>query len=222
MKAFYKALFLLTMLTSAVPSQAAVVLYTNEATYLSAVGATLTYIDFAGSPNATVSGASFSPNVTFGSCTDSSNPGTCGTQVLHASDAITDLGGSSAANGVASLAFRLNIANVFAFAFNYESGAIDAMNLVDTALNLSLVDTTAATGFIGLVSDTAFYGAIAVNGLLPEGNDRYFISDFRINEPRSTSVPEPGVLALGAIALMGAVIVMRRRSAVRRTIASAG
>jgi hypothetical protein len=129
--------------------------------------------------------------------------------VLHASNAITDLGGSSAANGVASLAWRLNIPSVFALAFNYESGAIDAINLVDTALNLTLVDTSAATGFIGLVSDTAFYGGIAVNRLMPEGNDRYFISDFRINEPRSTSVPEPGALALLAIALGATVIALR-------------
>jgi hypothetical protein len=36
-----------------------------------------------------VSGASFTPGVSFGSCIDSSDPGSCGTSVLHNSNAIT-------------------------------------------------------------------------------------------------------------------------------------
>ena len=58
-------------------------LYTSEAAYLAAVGATRAYTDFAGAPGANVSGGSFLPGVvTFGSCTDPANPGTCGTTVL--------------------------------------------------------------------------------------------------------------------------------------------
>ena len=119
-----RVLFAMVLALTALPSQAAVILYTDETAYLAAVGATRTHVNFAGSPGATVSGASFTPDVSFGSCTDSGDPGSCGTSVLHGSDAITDLGGSAADNGVASLAWRFNLPDVFAFGFNYISGGI--------------------------------------------------------------------------------------------------
>jgi hypothetical protein len=197
-----KTLLAATLLAAASLAQAGVTLYTNEADYLTAVGATRAYIDFAGSPGVTVSGASFSPDVTFGSCTDSAAPSSCGTSVLHNSDAITDLGGSAANNGVASLAWRFNLPDVFAFGFHYVSGAIDAVNLVSAGLAIDAIDTSAGSGFIGLVSDAAFYGGIAVNAVFPNniGNDRYFIDDFRINGIQD--VPEPGTLALVGLGLL--------------------
>ena len=202
-----RALFVLLFALTAIPSQAAVILFTDESAYLAAVGATRTYIDFAGSPATNVFGGSFSPDVTFGTCTDSSQPGTCSTTVFHNSDAITDTGGSGASNGVASIGWRFNLPDVYAFGFNYLSGGIDAINLVATDLSLTPIDTTAATGFIGLVSDSPFYGGIAVNALFgQEGNDRYFIDDFRIN-----AVPEPASLVLVGLAL-GAMR-LRKRSA---------
>ena len=197
------------VIAAAVPSQGAVILFTDEALYLAAVGSTREYIDFAGSPAATVPGSSFSPDVTFGSCTDSSVPGTCGVQVFHNDNAITDLGGSAAPNGVASVAWRFNLPDAYAFGFNYVSGSIDALHLVAPDQSFTNLDTSAATGFIGLVSDTPFYGVIAVNGVFPggEGNDRYFIDDFRIN-----AVPEPASLALVGLAV-GAIGVRRARNA---------
>lgn len=196
----------LVLMVSTAHSWGAVTLYTNEADYLVAVGGTRTFIDFAGSPAATVSGGSFSPDVTFGSCTDSSAPTTCGTAVFHDSNAITDLGGSASANQVASLAWRFNLGDVLAFGFNYISGGIAGINLVDTTLGLTLIDTSGASGFIGLVSDDAFFGGIAVNAVFASGgNDRYFIDDFRIN----STVPEPASLALALLAL--AIVTRSRR-----------
>jgi PEP-CTERM motif len=205
-----RTLISLALIAAAAQAQAGVVLYTNEAAYLAAVGATRAYTDFAGSPGATVSGGSFTPAVTFGSCSNAADPGSCGSQVLHNSNAITDLGGSAANNGVASLAWRFNLPQVFAFGFHYISGEIDAINLVDTGLNLSTIDTSSASGFIGLVSDVAFYGGIGVNAVFPGtiGNDRYFIDDFRINGTQA--VPEPGALALVGLALAAAGLVTRR------------
>ena len=191
------ALALLAPLCSA---QAGVVLYTDESAYLAAVGATRAYTDFAGSPNATVSGDSFTPAAIFGSCRDASAPATCGGTVFHAGGTITDLGGSSAPNGVASLAWRIDLTDAFAVGFNYLSGEVDSINLVDPSLALLSIDTSAATGFIGLVSDTAFFGGIVVavfpNGV---GNDRIDLDDFRINA--TLTVPEPAGLWLTPLAL---------------------
>lgn len=203
----------IALLLAGSAAQAGVTLYTNEAAYLAAVGATRTYIDFAGSPAATVSGSTFSPDVSFGSCTSSADPLSCGTSVLHNSDAITDLGGSAANNGVASLAWRFNLSDVYAFGFHYISGGIDAVALVDLGLNIDSIDTSSATGFIGLVSDVAFYGGIGVNAVFPNniGNDRYFIDDFRING----TVPEPGAAALAVLALLAAGSATRRAAAAK-------
>jgi PEP-CTERM motif len=120
---------------------------------------------------------------------------------------------------VASLAWRFNLPDVFAFGFHYVSGQIDSINLVASNLAITSINTSAATGFIGLVSDsTAFYGGIGVNAVFPNnvGNDRYFIDDFRIN---NRAVPEPSTLGLLGIALIAGFLSSQLRSRGRLTAA---
>jgi hypothetical protein len=198
-------------------SQAAFTLYTDEAAYLAAVGATLEYLDFNPSPpgGAVVGGFSFSPNTSFFTCTDPVVPA-CDPTVVHNSNAITDIGGSSAPNGVAALGAATILAGVRGVAFNYISGGIASVNLFDSASTLiDSVDTSSARGFIGLVSDAPLLGGLgltAVNAVFAGniGNDRYFFDDFRING----TVPEPATYGLLALGLAGIAGITRRRRAV--------
>ena len=154
-------------MASVLPAQAAYTVFYDEASYLSAVGATRGYTDFAGSPGLVVAGDSFLPGVVFGSCTAPDSVA-CTNTVLHNSDGITDIANGTAANGVGSLAWRFELVDVQAFAFHFVSGAIESLNFVDRiTLALENVGTPGATGFIGIVSTEAIFGAIAVNGSFP-------------------------------------------------------
>jgi hypothetical protein len=199
-------------LASVLPAQAAYTVFYDEASYLSAVGATRGYTDFAGSPGLVVAGDSFLPGVVFGSCTAPDSVA-CTDTVLHNSDGITDIANGTAANGVGSLAWRFELVDVQAFAFHFVSGAIESLNFVDRiTLALENVGTPGATGFIGIVSTEAIFGAIAVNGSFPGiGLDRYFLDDFRINEAAGT-VPVPATAALVALGLLAAAGLSRRKA----------
>jgi hypothetical protein len=196
-------------------SQAAITLYTDEAAYLAAVGATLRYVDFNPSPEppAIVSGNSFGSQLVFGTCTEPGNIDTCVSKVLHSSNAITDIGGSLALNGVAALGASFLFADAYGVAFNYVSGDIRAVNYFNLAAELlETVDTSSANGFIGLVSSSPFAFPtylIAVKAVIPgtANNDRYFFTDFRINAP----IPEPATYGLMALGLASVGVMSKRR-----------
>lgn len=208
-------------------SQAALTLYTSEAAYLAAVGATVDYVDFSPSPvpPAVVSGGSFSEVIRFSSCSDASSfSASCFVRVLHSSNAITDTGGSTAPNGVASLAPDilapedfLDPGNLLPFsgvAFNYNSGGITALIILNQGYEvIGSLDTTSASGFIGVVSDVPLerLSFVAQNAVLPSGgNDRYFIDDFRVNN--AATVPEPASYGLVALGVVGIALSRRRRA----------
>lgn len=192
-------------LAAAVPAQAALQLYTNEADYLAAVGATTAFTGFDGAPGAEVPGNAFLPEVFFASCPTDFN--SCGATVFHNSNAITDMGGSPAPNGVARVAGLFTVP-VQAFGFNYISGGMGSLALITQGDGLAILNVGSTTaGFVGVVADSTI---IAFGGVNHEfdtaGNrDRYFIDDFRINAP----VPEPGTLLLAAAGV--AMLMTRRR-----------
>jgi hypothetical protein len=211
-------------------SHAALTLYTSEAAYLAAVGATVDYRDFSPSPvpPAVVSGVSFGSVSRFGSCSDpSSFSSSCAFNVLHSSNAITDTGGSTAPNGVASLIVSVRGPEdptkppprpsipFSGVGFNYISGGITALLILnDFGDVIGSIDTTSASGFIGLVSDVPLDDRlrfVAQNALLPSGgNDRYFIDDFRVNS--AATVPEPASYGLVALGVVGIALSRRRRA----------
>jgi PEP-CTERM motif len=192
-----------TLLAALAPAHAVSVLYTNEAAYLAAVGATSTYIDFTGA-SGSVAGNSFSANVTFGSCDDAVS--SCIPNVLHSSNAITDLGSSTRANGVGLLAAQF-AAPTSAFAFHYISGGMGSVILSNgDTVNVN----STLSGFVGIVTTVPVLTIRAVNNMFtPTTADRYFFDDFRIN----AAVPEPSAWALFAASagLLGAAARRRRK-----------
>lgn len=187
---------LMLCLVGGTSAHAAVTLYTSQADYLAAVGATTNYIDFAGSPALTVSGGSFSSAVTFGTC--DLGLASCSSSVFHNSDGITDTGGVAAPNFVAAVGGHFTNP-VHAFAFNYISGGMGSIELNGSTI-VPVGSTT--SGFVGIVSTDPIDGFVGLNYIFPStgGRDRYFIDDFYINP-----VPEPDAWAmlLAGLGLLG-------------------
>lgn len=187
---------LMLCLVGGTSAHAAVTLYTSQADYLAAVGATTNYIDFAGSPALTVNGGSFSSAVTFGTC--DLGLASCSSSVFHRADGITDTGGVAAPNFVAAVGGHFTNP-VHAFAFNYSSGGMGSIELNGSTI-VPVGSTT--SGFVGIVSTDPIDGFVGLNYIFPStgGRDRYFIDDFYINP-----VPEPGVWAmlLAGLGLLG-------------------
>lgn len=170
--------------------EAAVVVFDNEVDYNAAVGPQIFLINFDGSPpgGASVSGASFSPAVAFGS-PEASDP----TLVLWNSDAISDNGSTIALNGVGPLD-GVFTDPVYAFALVFSSASqAETVSLYDEAHNLiDMVTAPNASGFFGVLSDTSIKSLFVDNGNFPNTGDpdRFFIDDFRANEPPIQVVKE--------------------------------
>ena len=163
----------------------AVTVFNNSAAYSSAVGSELFLIDFNGSPNAVVDGSTISTQATFGS-PEASDP----TKVLWSSNAMTDAGSTVALNGVGPVGIDF-VSPVFAFSLVFSSASEnETVELYDTASTLiGSVLAPNASGFFGVLSNTAIDTVIIRNGLFSPGNrDRFFIDDLRAN---TASVPEP-------------------------------
>jgi len=188
--------FMMLCLIGGPSAHAAVTLYTSQADYLAAVGATSTYIDFAGSPALTVNGGSFSPAITFGTC--DGGLASCSTSVFHNSDGITDTGGVAAPNFVAAVGGHFTVP-VYAFGFNYISGGMGAIELNGVTV---VPVGSALSGFVGIVSTDPIDGFVGLNHIFSSAGDRdrYFIDDFYINP-----VPEPGewAMLLAGLTLLG-------------------
>lgn len=196
MKKTIVSAFVMLGLMGGTSAQAAATLYTSQAAYLAAVGATSTYIDFAGSPALTVNGGSFSPAITFGTC--DLGLASCSSSVFHNSDGITDTGGVAAPNLVAAVGGYFSDP-VYAFGFNYISGGMGSIELNGSTI---VPVGSSTSGFVGIVSTDPIDGFVGLNYVFPTtgGRDRYFIDDFYINP-----VPEPGVWAmlLAGLGLLG-------------------
>jgi len=163
-------------------TKAAVTVFSNEVDYDAATGAQIFLINFNGNPpgGTLADGASFSSAVTFGS-PEASDP----TKVWWNSDAITDAGSTTAPNYVGPMD-GVFTDPVYAFALMFSSaGNAETIYLYDESNNLlGTVTAPNPSGFFGVLSDTPIKKFVIDNGLFPSGwPDRFFIDDFRANEP---------------------------------------
>jgi len=184
-------------------SDAALVVFDNLADYNGNTGSELFLIDFNGSPDTRVDGSTISSLATFTS-PEASDP----SEVDWSSDALTDAG--SIFVGVGPLAIEFS-SPVFALALDFLSAAEqETVNLFDSsAASLGSVVAPNASGFFGVVSDTAIASVLITPGGPSATPDRFFIDNLRANAP----VPIPAALYLFASGLIGLFGMARRKAA---------
>ncbi|HZL71418.1 MAG TPA: hypothetical protein VFC86_03075, partial [Planctomycetota bacterium] len=178
------ALAAAAMAIEAPSAQAQVDVYGNQTDYDNATGAQIFLIDFNGNPagGTFANGNSFSGDVTFGS-PEADDPAL----VNWNSDAISDAGSTDyepthvgPLDGVFTTPVR-----AFALVF-LSAGEAETVHLFDEDGNLiDSVLAPNASGFFGVVSVTPIKSFFIEHGLFPDSGlrDRYFIDDFRANEP---------------------------------------
>jgi hypothetical protein len=189
-------------------AHAAVIVYPDSPSWSAAAGPQLFLIDFNGSPGALVSGNTISPDVLFGS-PEAPDP----TLVNWNSDALSDAGSTVAANAVGPMSLDFS-SSVFGFSLLFSSAA-EAQTVELYGPGMALIDSVLApnaSGFFGVVSDTAISSVIIRPGLFPGGNpDRFFIDDLR----GAGAVPETSTYLMTVGGLI-AVFLGRRAGRRRR------
>jgi hypothetical protein len=176
-----------------------VTVYDNSIAYSAAAGSEVFLIDFNGSAGTTVDGSTISADATFGS-PEAANPNL----VLWNSDALSDAGSTLVSTSVGPLSIDFTDPLTFAFSLDFSSaGEQETLELYDSSSTLiTSVLAPNASGFFGLISDTAIDSVIIRNGIFPSGDrDRFFIDNLRVN-----AVPVPAAIWLfgsGIVALVG-------------------
>jgi hypothetical protein len=150
--------------------------YGNQTEYDAAAGASDFCLDFDGSPNSLVSGASFSADVTFGS-PEAEDP----TQVNWSSDAISDAGSTTDPVSVGPLDGTFTgTAMAFRFVLSSAASAPTVELYAEDSSLIATVNAPSAAGFFGVISSVPVKRFVVVNGFF-EGTtnrDRFFIDDF--------------------------------------------
>ena len=181
--------------------------YTDETSFLNDVGSEIFAINFDGLPIGQSSGV-FAGAVDFGS-PEASNPA----NVLFNSNAMSDAGSTSAANGVGPVDGEfLTAETVYAFSLSFASSGqpqtIDLFDLGGTPLDSV---TTPAGGFFGLISDAGIGSFAILNGeFAPGSRDRFFVDDFKAYAV--SEVPLPAGVWLFGSALIGLLGLRRGKS----------
>lgn len=197
----FKLLIILVSIVSfvGIAHSATVTVFDNYTDYSNATAAELFLIDFSSSPGTSVDGSTISPHAVFGS-PEATNP----TQVVWSSDALTDAGSTLVSTSVGPISIDFTDPSILAFSLDFLSaGEQETIELYDSnGVLFSTVLAPNASGFFGLVSDTAIDSLIIRNGTFTSGNrDRFFIDNLRAN-----AVPVPAaiwMLGAGLIGLAG-------------------
>lgn len=197
----FKSLLLITSIAvwGSNANAATVSVYNNVTDYSAATGSQLFLIDFNGSTNTLVDGSTISAHASFTS-PEASNQNL----VNWSSDALSDAGSTLVTTSVGPLSINFTDPSILAFSLDFLSaGEQETLELYDSN-NILLASVLApnASGFFGLVSDTAIDSIIIRNGTFPSGNrDRFFIDNLTANV-----VPIPGAIWLfgsGIVVLAG-------------------
>jgi hypothetical protein len=161
-----------------VPKVTGLQVFNNSGDYEEACEEDAFSIDFNGNPvgGASVGGGTFSPHVAFSS-PEAADP----SKVWWNSDAITDMGSTTASNGVGPMGGVFTAA-VSGFSLTFLSaGEKPIVELYDSGGNLiGVVLAPTGSGFFGVHSETPIKSFVIRNGLFAStgGRDRFFIDDF--------------------------------------------
>jgi hypothetical protein len=189
-RTFVSALLAQTLLALASAASAQdVTVYGTEAEYDAVAGTADACLDFDGSTQSLVSGASFSGAVTFGS-PEAFDP----TQVNWSSDAVSDAGTMDLAIGVGSMDGSFATAvQAFKVTFLSNSNAPTVALYAGDGTLLASVSAPNAPGFLGVVSTTPVARFVITPANFPGSisRDRFFLDDFCWTTTLPGPEPEP-------------------------------